>query len=87
MKLSNRFDMEDPGERTFAAECPSSGIEAMACSPLTNMHTSEQSWKKFGMEDCKPVATLEVENKFQKLSEDEEPLNLREVNISQQSDP
>ena len=35
--------------------------------------------KKFGMEDCKPVATpMELGVKFEKLNDDEEVVNLRE---------
>ena len=78
-RLSSRFEMEDLGEANF---CLGMSIKRDRSNGLLNINQRaylEAVLKRFGMDDCKPVTTpLEVGTKFEKLSEDEEPLNLRE---------
>ena len=76
--LCERFEMVDQGEIHYLLGM--SIKRNRECRTLTISQTNyvEKVLRKFGMENCKPIATpLELGRKFQQLSQGDEPFNVQ----------
>ena len=77
-KISERFEMDDRGEVHFIL-----GMEVIRNRKNKVLTINQKAYlknvpKRFGMEDCKPIATpLEAGKKFDKLPDDEEVIDER----------
>ena len=76
-QISKRFKMDDEGEVHYILGM---AINRNRKDGVIDQHTFLSSMlKRFGMDDCKPVSTpLEPNTKFEKLKDDEKPVNLKE---------
>ena len=79
LKLRTRFEMEDLGEIKYLLGMTIKRDRANRTLSIDQHQYLKCVLARFGMSQCKPVATpLEPGKKFEKLPDDEEPVNLRE---------
>ena len=77
-RLSERFDMDDRGEIHYVL-----GMEVKRDRENKTMTISQKAYlenvlERFDMQNCKPVSIpLEAGKKFAKISEDEEPIDVK----------
>ena len=75
--LSTRFEMDDRGEIHFILWMTVTRNRKEKTLTIDQKSYLETVLKRFGMFDCRPVATpVESAKKFQKLSEDEQPIDV-----------
>lgn len=78
-QIGERFDMGDEGEVHYILGMAVKRNRKDGVLTIDQHAFLSSVLKRFGMEDCKPVATpLEPNTKFKKLRDDEEPVNLKE---------
>ena len=80
--LSKRFEMEDLGEIHY---CLGMAIERDGNAKVLMIDQKsylENVFKRFGMEDCKPISTpMDPNVKFEKLADNERSANIQEYQV------
>ena len=79
LKLSQNFEMEDQGEiHYFLGMSIKRDRDTKILTIDQNVYL-ESVLKRFGMGECKPVPTpMEAGKRFEKLDDNEDPVNIRE---------
>ena len=79
LKLSQNFEMEDQGEIHY---CQGMSIKRVRDTKVLTRDQKaylESVLKRCGMSECKPVSTpIEAGKRFEKLDDNEDPVNIRE---------
>ena len=78
-KLSERFDTEDQGEVDYCLDMLIKQNGKQVVLTINQRTYLTSVLKRFGMSDCKPVATpMESSKRFNKIADDEDPINITE---------
>lgn len=76
-KLKERFDMEDQGKAHYYLSMPVKQNRKQGVLTINQRSCLTSILKRFGMSDCKPVATpMEPGKRFNKISDNENPINI-----------